>query len=69
MKQYVEDVTMDPFDPGPPDTEHQRSFRTHAAYLRSFRELAVGPSYLDFRSYEATRWGLTCWFGFCSGVA
>jgi len=24
---------------------------------------------LDFRSYEATRSGLTCWFGFCSGVA
>lgn len=41
----VEDLMMDPFDPGPPDTEHQRSFRTHAAYLRSFRELAVGPSY------------------------
>ena len=24
---------------------------------------------LDFRSYEATRWGLTCWFAFCSDVA
>ena len=24
---------------------------------------------LDFLSYEATRSGLTCWFGFCSGVA
>ena len=28
-----------------------------------------GVFYLDFRSYEATRWGLTCWFAFCSGVA
>ena len=24
---------------------------------------------LDFRSYEATRSGLTCWFAFCPGVA
>ena len=24
---------------------------------------------LDFLNYEATRSGLTCWFGFCSGVA
>jgi len=27
------------------------------------------PYHLDFLSYEATRSGLTCWFGFCSGVA
>ena len=43
-----------------------------------FLRRSVGPSAgrvwrswsgLDFRSYEATRWGLTCWFAFCSGVA
>ena len=27
------------------------------------------PALLDFRSYEATRWGATCWFAFCSDVA
>ena len=32
-------------------------------------DMALCQDYLDFLSYEATRSGLTCWFGFCSGVA
>jgi hypothetical protein len=31
-----------PFSPSEPATEHVRSFRTHASYLRAFRQLALG---------------------------
>ena len=37
--------------------------------LRMENEFLGKATALDFRSYEATRWGLTCWFGFCLGVA
>ena len=45
-------------------TAHQASYN----YLRGESNKQTSP-HLDFLSYEATRSGLTCWFGFCSGVA
>ena len=45
------------------------NFPDHFESLEHARQFLAGFFFLDFRSYEATRWGLTCWFAFCSGVA
>ncbi|MFJ2967622.1 hypothetical protein ACIPIC_35735 [Streptomyces collinus] len=41
------------FSAPPVDSEQTRSFRTHASYIRAFRELALGESTLSLEDAVA----------------